>query len=226
MELSGLLVANRGEIAIRIIRAAHDLNLRTVAVFSDDDLASLHNKMADEAHPLGGRGVAAYMDVQGIIEAAKNAGCNAIHPGYGFLAEKADFARRCAEEDILFIGPTVESLELFGDKTRAREAAAGAGVPILRGINRVVSLEEAQEFFVSLGPDSGMMIKAVAGGGGRGSRIVTEADQIEEAYSRCRSEALYALKNGDLYVEEFLKQARHIEVQILGDNRGKSRPFR
>ncbi|MEW6186353.1 MAG: carboxyl transferase domain-containing protein, partial [Thermodesulfobacteriota bacterium] len=220
MKITGLLIANRGEIAIRIIRAANDLGIRTVSVFSEDDSESLHTRMADEACLLNGRGVSAYLDINGILSAATSKNCNAIHPGYGFLAEQANFARRCEEEGILFIGPSITNLELFGDKARARESAARAGVPVLRGINRAVSLEDAKAFFNSLGPKAAMMIKAVAGGGGRGSRIVTEADQIEETYSRCRSEAFYVFKNGDLYVEEFIPQARHIEVQILGDQQG------
>ena len=220
VKITGLLIANRGEIAVRIIRAANDLSLRTVAVFSEDDSTSLHTTMADEAQALPGRGVRAYMNMNGVIGAAKNTGCNAVHPGYGFLAEQADFARRCEEEGLLFIGPSIENLKLFGDKAQARAAAIRAEVPILRGINRPVSLEEAKEFFSSLGPKAAMMIKAVAGGGGRGSRIVTEEDQVEETYTRCRSEAGFVFKNGDLYVEEFIEQVRHIEVQIFGDRQG------
>ena len=217
MKIKSLLIANRGEIAIRIIRAAKDMKLKTVAVFSEDDSASLHTKMADEVLPLKGRGVPAYLDIDEIIAAAKNTGCNAIHPGYGFLSENKDFARRCGEEEILFIGPTVENLALCGDKARARTAAIEAGVPVLRGINRSVTLEEAKAFFAELNGGTGMMIKAIAGGGGRGSRIVTEPGQIEEAYDRCRIEAEIAFGNKTLYVEEFFNCARHIEVQILGD---------
>ena len=217
MSFKSILVANRGEIAVRIIRAANDLNLRTVAVFSEDDSASLHAKMADETCALNGRGVHAYLDIDGVITAARTTGCDALHPGYGFLAENAGLARRCAEEEIVFIGPKIENLELFGDKGEARAAADRAQVPILRGIDRAVSLKEAKAFFTSLGPNAGMMIKAVAGGGGRGTRKVTKEDQIEDVYERCRSEATSALGNGELYVEEFIKRARHIEVQILGD---------
>jgi len=220
MNFKSVLVANRGEIAVRIIRAASDLNLRTVAVFSEDDSASLHTKMVDETYSLNGRGVPAYLDIAEIIKAAKSTGCDSIHPGYGFLSENADFARRCMEEGIVFIGPKVENLKLFGDKDQARAAAARAEVPILRGINRAVSLDEVKAFFASLGPNARMMIKAVNGGGGRGSRTVTEEEQIEDAYDLCQSEATYAFGNGKLYVEEFIKQARHIEVQILGDRQG------
>ncbi|MCH8219515.1 MAG: ATP-grasp domain-containing protein, partial [Planctomycetes bacterium] len=147
--------------------------------------------------------------------------CDAIHPGYGFLAENAAFARKCAESGIVFIGPDVEHLELFGDKGRARAAAADADVPILKGIDKSVSLEEAQEFYASLGSNAGMMIKAVAGGGGRGSRAVTDEADIERAYNRCKSEATSAFGNGELYVEELIEHARHIEVQILGDKNGE-----
>ncbi len=220
MSFKSLLVANRGEIAIRIIRAAADLGIRTVAVYSEDDAEALHTRVADEARPLSGRGVPPYLDIEGMIEVAREAGCDALHPGYGFLAENAAFARRCAEAGITFVGPAVEMLELFGDKTRARAAAAAAGVPVLRGPDGAVSLDEAREFFASLGAGGAMMIKAVAGGGGRGTRAVTDPDDIESTYERCRSEALGAFGNGDLYVEEMVSRARHIEVQILGDQHG------
>ena len=221
MSFQRILIANRGEIAIRIMRAANDLDISTVAVYSEDDTRSLHRTIADQAYALKGRGVPAYLDMDGIIEAAKQCNCDAIHPGYGFLAENAAFARKCAEHGIVFIGPDVEHLELFGDKARARVAAADAGVPILEGIDRPVSLEEAQEFYASPGGNAGMMIKAVAGGGGRGSRAVTNQADIEDAYNRCKSEATTAFGNGELYVEAFIERARHIEVQILGDKYGE-----
>ncbi len=155
-----------------------------------------------------------------MIEAAKQTHCEAIHPGYGFLSEQAVFARRCQAEGLTFIGPGAELLALFGDKGRARAAAATADVPTISGINRAVSVEEAQDFFASLGEGHGMMIKAVAGGGGRGARAVSRAEEIKEAYARCQSEALNAFGNGDLYVEALMTPARHIEVQILGDSHG------
>jgi acetyl/propionyl-CoA carboxylase alpha subunit/acetyl-CoA carboxylase carboxyltransferase component len=220
MSFTSLLIANRGEVAIRIARAAADLGLRTVAVYSEDDAQSLHVRVADEAFALTGSGAAAYLDEESIISAARVTGCDAIHPGYGFLSERAGFARRCAEAGITFIGPRPEHLELFGDKARARAAASVTGVPILRGLDRSVSLEEAKAFFESLGPGGAMMIKAIAGGGGRGSRAITDAVQIESAYRRCRSEAKAAFGREDVYVEEFLPRARHIEVQILGDQSG------
>ena len=219
MTFDALLIANRGEIAIRIARAAADLGLRTVAVYSEDDAASLHTRVADEAYALEGLGAAAYLNEQAMIDAAKATGCSAIHPGYGFLAERAGFAQRCADAGIVFVGPKVEHLELFGDKGRARAAAAAAEVPVLRGRDRAVSLAEAKEFFASLNGGA-MIIKAVAGGGGRGTRIVEDAAALDSAYERCQSEAKAAFGVADVYVEQFLSRARHVEVQILGDCEG------
>ncbi len=215
-----LLVANRGEIAIRIMRAAAELGISTVAVYPKDDAGSLHTGKADEAVALEGTGAAAYLDIEQIVTIARRMDCDAVHPGYGFLAENADFARRCGEEDLTFVGPRVEILELFGDKARARAAAAAAGVPIIRGIDHAVDLSEAAAFFSDLGEGRAMMIKAIAGGGGRGSRAVMSADELPATYDRCRSEAEAAFGNGDVYVEEFIQKARHIEVQILGDLHG------
>ena len=220
MKLTRLLVANRGEIAIRIIRAAAELGVRTVAIFSEDDAQSLHLRKADDALPLRGRGVAPYLDIEQILAAAKNSGCGGVHPGYGFLSENAAFARRCAEEGVTFIGPRADILDLFGDKGRARALAERCGVPVLRGTSEPTSLEGARAFLASLGGGGAMMIKAVAGGGGRGMRAVFRPQEIEEAYVRCQSEARQAFGNGDVYVEQLLPRARHIEVQILGDGSG------
>ena len=220
MTFDALLIANRGEIAIRIARAGADLGLRTVAVYSEDDAASLHTRVADEAYALEGLGAAAYLNEQAMIDAAKATGCGAIHPGYGFLAERAGFAQRCADAGIVFVGPKVGHLELFGDKGRARAAAAAAEVPVLRGRDRAVSLAEAKEFFASLNGGA-MIIKAVAGGGGRGTRIVEDAAALDSAYERCQSEAKAAFGVADVYVEQFLSRARHVEVQILGDCEGR-----
>ncbi|MGE0570056.1 MAG: carboxyl transferase domain-containing protein [Dehalococcoidia bacterium] len=220
MPFSALLIANRGEIAIRIARGASDLGLRTVAIYSSDDAQNLHLRAADEAYALPGSGAAAYLDMDAVIGAAKATGCDAIHPGYGFLSERADFARRCAEEGLTFVGPGIEHLALFGDKAHARLAAIAAGVPVLQGLDHGVSLEEAEAFFASLGDGGAMIIKAVAGGGGRGTRAVTAADQIASAYRRCQSEAKAAFGREDVYVEEFIQQARHVEVQVLGDRTG------
>ena len=220
MTISSVLIANRGEIAIRIARAAADLGLRSGAVHSEDDAACLHARMADEAHPLSGTGPAAYLDIAQIVKTASDGGYDAVHPGYGFLSERAAFAEACAEAGLCFIGPDPDHLRLFGDKARARKAARAADVPVLGGIDRAVSLAEAQAFFGSLGPGGAMMIKALAGGGGRGARAVFEAGEVEPAWARCRSEAETAFGCGDVYVEAFIPRARHIEVQILGDRTG------
>ena len=222
MTLSAVLIANRGEIAIRIARAAADLGLRAGAVYSEDDSASLHTRMADEAHPLCGAGPAAYLDIGQIVKTACDGGYDAVHPGYGFLSERAEFAEACAEAGLCFIGPDPEHLRLFGDKAEARKAARAAGVPVSDGLDRAVSLEEAQAFFGSLGTGGAMMIKALAGGGGRGARAVFEAGEVEPAWARCRSEAQAAFGCGDVYVEAFIPRARHIEVQILGDRTGQA----
>ena len=215
-----LLVANRGEIAIRILRTAAGLGMRTVAVFSEDDARCLHICKADEARPLQGSGAAAYLDVEQILAVAREAACDAIHPGYGFLAENAGFARRCAEEGIRFVGPRAELLELLGDKGRARALAERCGVPILPGTSRPTTVAEAREFLASLGAGATIVLKAIAGGGGRGMRVVADPAALEDAYERCRSEAQAAFGNGDLYVERYLLRARHVEVQIVGDHSG------
>jgi len=216
-----LLIANRGEIAIRIMRAAAELNITTVAVFPEDDANALHTRKADEAITLKGVGSAAYLDIEQIIATAKETNCDAIHPGYGFLSESADFARRCEEEGLIFVGPRVDTLEALGDKARARTLAAHCGVPVLNGSSGPVTLDQARRFLDSLGDGGALMVKAVAGGGGRGMRQVFGIDELEEAYTRCQSEALQAFGNGELYVEELMQRARHIEVQIIGDGFGR-----
>lgn len=214
---TALLIANRGEIAIRIARACADLEIRSVAVFAEDDDASLHTRKADLAVPLKGRGVPAYLDMDQLIAIAAAHGCDAIHPGYGFLAENAEFARRCQAAGIRFIGPAPEVLELFGDKAAARALAERCGVPLVAGINQAVSLEQAQAFCAEHGA---VMLKALAGGGGRGMRAVFEPATLAEAYARCQSEAQAAFGNGALYIEQLVSDARHIEVQVLGDGSG------
>jgi acetyl/propionyl-CoA carboxylase alpha subunit/acetyl-CoA carboxylase carboxyltransferase component len=218
--MKNLLIANRGEIAVRITHAAAELGIRSVALFSEDDAGSLHIRRADEAHPLRGAGVAAYLDVEQILAIAKARACNAIHPGYGFMSENAAFARRVAAEGITFVGPSAETLEIFGDKIQARALAERCGVPVLQGSSGPVTLEQAKDFLASLGHGSTMMIKAVAGGGGRGMRTVRRIEEIADAYARCQSEALKAFGNGDVYVERVMPCARHIEVQVLGDGSG------
>ena len=217
MALRKLLIANRGEVAVRVARAAADLGIETVAIHSQDDAASLHVQVADEALPLSGRGVPAYLDGTAIVRLARAAGCDSIHPGYGFLAESAAFARACEEGGLRFVGPAVETLELFGDKLRARAAAAAHDVPVLPGTGAATSAGQAAAFFARLPAGSAMMIKAVAGGGGRGTRAVRSADQVAAAFERCRSEAEAAFGDGTLYVERMVTKARHVEVQIVGD---------
>ena len=218
MKSNGILIANRGEISIRIARAAAELGIRSVAIYSEDDKASLHTKMADDAILVPGSGAKAYLDISAIILAAQEMGCDALHPGYGFLSERADFAQRCEASGITFIGPSIEHLKLFGDKGKARSAAIAADVPVLKGIDRGVTLSEAEKFFDSV--DGAIIIKAVAGGGGRGTKIVEDRDALESTFVRCQFEAEASFGVGDLYVEEFLARARHVEVQIIGDKAG------
>jgi pyruvate carboxylase len=215
-----LLIANRGEIAVRILRAAAELGMRTVGVFSQDDAESLHRRLADESCALAKTGAAAYLDIDAILRAAKDTGCDAIHPGYGFLSENADFARRCADANLTFVGPRPEVLALFGNKAHARATAERLGVPILSGTSEPTSLSEAVDFFDALPVTGAMLIKAIGGGGGRGMRVVQRREELEDAYARCQSEARAAFGNGDVYVEQLLPRARHVEVQIVGDGSG------
>ncbi len=220
MSFHKLLIANRGEIAIRIARAAGDAGLPTVAIYSADDAQSLHVRAADAACEIPGRGARAYLDIEAVISAAKATGCDAVHPGYGFLSENATLARRCIEESIVFVGPSPDALELFGDKAQAKALAKRCGVPIIEGTSGPTSLEEARAFLESQGEGGAIMIKAIAGGGGRGMRIVDDAAKLEEAYARCQSEAMAAFGSDGVYVERLIRNARHIEVQIICDHFG------
>ncbi|XOV86532.1 MAG: carboxyl transferase domain-containing protein [Pseudomonadota bacterium] len=220
MAFRSLLIANRGEIAIRIARAAADLGIRSVAVYSEDDANSLHLRASDACHALAGSGALAYLDMDAVIEAAIANDCDAIHPGYGFLSEQAAFAAKCEAAGITFVGPRVSHLELFGDKARARAAAVRAEVPVLRGLDHAVTLDEARAFLDSLGEGGAIIIKAIAGGGGRGTAAVTDPAELEKTYDRCKREAKASFGVEDVYVEEFVPRARHVEVQILGDLAG------
>jgi acetyl/propionyl-CoA carboxylase alpha subunit/acetyl-CoA carboxylase carboxyltransferase component len=215
-----LLVANRGEIAVRVLRTAAELGIHTVAVYSEDDASSLHLRWADETYPLRGVGPAAYLDIEQIVRAARERGCDAIHPGYGLLSENPTFARRCLDAGLTFVGPDPDTLALLGNKVQARDLAARHGIPVLAGTPAPLTPAAARDFLASLGPGAAIVVKAVAGGGGRGMRIVHRPDEIDEALARCRSEAERAFGNGDLYAEEFLPHARHVEVQIVGDGSG------
>ena len=214
-----VLIANRGEIAVRLVRALQDLGIGSVAVHAQDDAQALHVQRADVAVALPATGPAAYLDIADLLRVARAQGCDAVHPGYGFLSERADFAVACAEAGMVFIGPTPDQLALFGDKARARALATQCGVPVMPGSDGAVTLAEAQAFFAAQQRDGGgVMIKALGGGGGRGMRAVLAADDLPEAYARCASEARAFGVEG-VYVERLMLQARHIEVQLLGDGR-------
>jgi len=216
-----LLIANRGEIAIRIIRAAQDLGMTTVAVYARDDASALHRSLADESVALEATGPAAYLDIAALVAVARQQRCEAVHPGYGFLSERADFAQACADAGLVFIGPTPAQLAMFGDKANARRLAAEHGVPLLPG-TAAASLAEIEAFFADqrrLDPQCGVMLKAVAGGGGRGMRAVPDPAGLAEAYQRCAAEALAAFGVGEVYAERLIQRARHLEVQVIGDGR-------
>jgi acetyl/propionyl-CoA carboxylase alpha subunit/acetyl-CoA carboxylase carboxyltransferase component len=209
-----LLIANRGEIALRIIRTATELDLKTVAVYAEDDADSPHVHAADEAIGLTGAGPDAYLDQPAMLAAAKNSGAELIHPGYGFLSENAEFARGCAAAGYTFVGPDVGTLELVGNKSSARGAAIAAGIPVLPATEGPSSIEEIRAFFAA--QDGAIMIKALAGGGGRGMRKVAGANQIDSAYQLCAAEARLGFGDPALFAEAALDSARHIEVQVVG----------
>ena len=219
MPIQRLLVANRGEIAIRVLRTATERGIATAAIHSSDDASSDHIQHAESVIPLEGIGPAAYLDIAQIIQRAQEHDCDAIHPGYGFLSENADFARACEEAGLTFVGPSPAALALFGDKARARTLAGARNVPVLTGTDHAVDLDGARHFFEQL-DGRPMVIKAIGGGGGRGMRAIHEAKEIEEAFERCTREAQAAFGNGALFVERFIPRARHIEVQIVGDQHG------
>ncbi|REE75096.1 biotin-dependent enzyme [Rhodococcus wratislaviensis] len=208
-----LLVANRGEIALRIIRTAEEMSVGTVAVYAEDDADSPHVRAATEAVALHGSGPSAYLDTRAILDAAAEFGATAVHPGYGFLSENADFARACAEAGLTFVGPSPEVLDIFGDKSSAREAAVAAKVPVLAATTGPTDLDGVRTFFAE--HPGGIMIKALAGGGGRGIRAVRSADRIDEAYRLCASEAQLGFGNPALFAEALLDGARHVEVQVV-----------
>ncbi|HKF22665.1 MAG TPA: acetyl-CoA carboxylase biotin carboxylase subunit [Candidatus Angelobacter sp.] len=214
-----VLIANRGEIAVRVIRGCHELGIATVAVFSDADRAALHVSQADEAYHLGpAPATESYLNIPKVLDVARRSGAQAIHPGYGFLSENARFARACSEAGVKFIGPSAEAMELMGSKTRARQAMQTAGVPVVPGSAKGLSLDEARELATRIGFP--VMIKAAAGGGGKGMRLVRTAGEIKSAYETAQSEALRAFNDGELYLEKLIENPRHIEIQILADEHG------
>ncbi|OYX94024.1 MAG: hypothetical protein B7Y78_07390 [Caulobacter sp. 35-67-4] len=213
MPFQRVLIANRGEIAVRIARAAAELGIQSVAVFASDDAASPHVAAADRAVALPGAGARAYLDIEAIVAAARGAGCDALHPGYGFLSENAGLARACAAAGITFIGPAPEHLETFGDKAAARALAQQLGVPLIPGTG-ALDLPAAEAFFDQHGA---IMLKARAGGGGRGMRLVLDPGELGPAFAACAREAMAAFGDDGLYAEKLIERARHIEVQIVGD---------
>ena len=215
-----VLIANRGEIALRIIRVCKQLGIKTVAVYSQADRDSLHVRFADEAVCIGPPpSRESYLKIPRIIAAAEITGAEAIHPGYGFLAENANFAEICMTSGIKFIGPTPEMLSAMGDKAVAKETMKKAGVPVVPGSDGAVkSVEEAREIAQSIGYP--IIIKAVAGGGGRGMRIVREEPELELAYKTAQHEAEQGFSNADVYIERYIEQPRHVEVQVFGDEHG------
>ena len=220
-QIKKVLVANRGEIAIRVFRACTELGIRTVGIYSKEDEGSYHRYKADEAYIVGKgkKPIDAYLDIEGIIEIAKKNNVDAIHPGYGFLSENIKFAQRCEEEGIIFIGPYSRHLDIFGDKIKAKQQALQANLPIIPGSNGPVhSLDDVREFGETYGFP--IIIKAALGGGGRGMRIVRTNAGLKDAYERAKSEAKAAFGNDEVYVEKFIENPKHIEVQILGDNQG------
>ena len=216
-----LLVANRGEIAIRIFRAATELNIKTVAIYSNEDKNALHRYKADESYLVGKNlGPAeSYLNIERIIDVAKRAGVDAIHPGYGFLSENKQFAQRCDEEGIKFIGPHIEHLDMFGDKVKARTTAINAKLPVIPGTDGPIENFEAAKAFAQ---EAGfpLMIKATSGGGGKGMRIVREEGELEDAFHRAKSEAEKSFGNSEVYIERYIDNPKHIEVQIIGDEYG------
>lgn len=216
-----VLVANRGEIAIRVFRACHELGIRTVAIYSNEDQCALFRTKADESYLIGkNKGpVEAYLNIEEIIKLALKKGVDAIHPGYGFLSENAEFAKKCKEAGIVFIGPSHEMIEQLGDKIQSKLVAKEAGVPTIPGIEKpIASEEEAKAFANHCGYP--VMLKAAAGGGGRGMRIVTKEEELLEAFYSARSEAKKAFGNEDIFIEKYLEKPKHIEVQVLGDEHG------
>jgi acetyl-CoA carboxylase, biotin carboxylase subunit len=216
---SRVLVANRGEIAVRVIRALHELGIEAVAVYSTADEESLHVRLADRAIRIGPPAAGeSYLSIPAVIAAAETTGCEAVHPGYGFLSENGDFVRACEENDLVFIGPPAEVMERMGDKAQAKAEMRDAGVPLVPGTDGAASVDEARAAAEELGFP--VLLKAAAGGGGKGMRTVRDAADLADLYDRASSEAQAAFGDGTLYVEKVITPARHVEIQVLCDNHG------
>ena len=215
-----ILVANRGEIAVRVIRACREMGIPSVAVFSDVDRAALHVMKADEAYHIGQAAAReSYLNIERILDVAKRSGADAIHPGYGFLSENAQFAKACADASIKFIGPPASAMEVLGSKTSARQTADKAGLPRVPGsVRSLASIDEAEQVAADVGYP--VMLKAAAGGGGKGMRRVDKRNELASALTAAQSEALRAFGNDEVYIEKLIVQPRHVEIQVLGDEHG------
>jgi acetyl-CoA carboxylase biotin carboxylase subunit len=217
-----ILIANRGEIAVRVIRACHEMGISAVAVYSDVDRASLHVRKADEAYPIGAPAASeSYLNLAKILDVAKRAGVDAIHPGYGFLSENAQFARACIDAGVKFIGPSAAAIDALGSKTRARQAMERAGVPCVPGTSRgLESLEQAEQVAARIGYP--IMLKAAAGGGGKGMRLVPAPEELKSSLEGARSEAERSFGDSEVYIEKAIISPRHIEMQVLADEHGRT----
>ncbi len=217
-----ILIANRGEIAVRVLRACHEMGISAVVVYSDVDRAALHVRKADEAYPIGPAAASeSYLNIPKILNVARRSGADAIHPGYGFLSENAKFARACVGAGVKFIGPTAAAMDAMGSKTRARQAMEKAGVPFVPGTSRgVESVAEAEEVAARIGYP--VMLKAAAGGGGKGMRLVHAAEQLKSSLEGARSEAERSFADSEVYIEKAIINPRHIEMQVLADEHGNT----
>jgi len=217
-----ILIANRGEIAVRVLRACHEMGIAAVVVYSDVDRAALHVRKADEAYPIGAAAATeSYLNIGKILDVAARSGADAIHPGYGFLSENAKFAQACADAGVKFIGPTPAAMDTMGSKTRARQAMEKAGVPFVPGTSRgVESFEQAEQVAAKIGYP--VMLKAAAGGGGKGMRLVHESGELKSALEAARSEAERSFGDSEVYIEKVIVNPRHIEMQVLADEHGNT----
>ncbi|MDF1700223.1 MAG: biotin carboxylase N-terminal domain-containing protein [Planctomycetota bacterium] len=219
--ITTLLVANRGEIAVRVIRAAHELGMRTVAVYSDADRTSLHVRMAHEAVRLGPAAPSeSYLRIDRILEACKATGAQAVHPGYGFLAESAEFVEACEAAGVIFVGPSAAAMRAMGDKISARATVEPSGVPVVPGATLTEGADDAAILATACGVGFPQLVKASAGGGGKGMRLVREEGEVLDAIARASGEALTAFGDGTVYLERFIEEPRHVEIQVLADNHG------
>ncbi len=218
--LKKILVANRGEIAVRIIRACKEMGITSATIYSDADKTALHTRYADEVYYIGkSPATESYLRIEKIIEIAKKSSSDAIHPGYGFLAENIEFAKKCKEHDIIFIGPTSRAIQLLGDKIASKKTMRNAGIPIIPGVKgKIKNDKEAITIAQEIGYP--LMIKAAAGGGGKGMRVVRKKEELISSIKQAKSEAKSAFGNSSVFIEKFLESPRHIEFQILADNFG------